>query len=85
VLTFSPFLYRYRNLFERSSIIRHYRAVTTPYDKRPENVLAGVKLTSLRLRMRFTESMTESMSRKSSSPFFDFDMIHRFDFALRPY
>jgi len=50
-----------------------------------ENLLAGVKLASLRIWMRFNGSMTESMSRKSSSPFFDFDMIHRFDFVLRPY
>jgi hypothetical protein len=42
-----------------SSIIKHCRAVATRYDKRPENFLAGVKLASLRIRMRFNESMTE--------------------------
>ncbi|MGA9487414.1 MAG: hypothetical protein WBV25_10120, partial [Methylocella sp.] len=34
-----------------------------------ENLLAGVKLDSLRIWMRFNESMTESMSRKSCSIF----------------
>ena len=34
-----------------------------------ENLLAGVKLASLRIWMRFTESMTESMSGKSCSIF----------------
>jgi hypothetical protein len=34
-----------------------------------ENLLAGAKLASLRIRMRFNETMTESMSRKSCSPF----------------
>src|SRR5208283_2640472 len=42
-----------------SSIIKHCRAVVTRYDKRPENFLAGVKLASLRIRMRFNESMIE--------------------------
>ena len=34
-----------------------------------ENLLAGVKLASLGIWMRFTESMTESMSRKNCPPF----------------
>jgi transposase len=60
VPVFSPLLYRYRKLFERFfNNIRHCRAVATRYDKRPENVLAGVKLASLRIRKRFYESMTE--------------------------
>jgi transposase len=55
---FSAFLYRYRNLVESFfNKIRHYRAVATRYDKRPENFLAGVKLASLRIWMRFNESM----------------------------
>jgi hypothetical protein len=33
-------------------------AVATRYDKRPENLLAGVKLASLRVWMHFNESMT---------------------------
>ena len=55
---FSPFLYRYRNLVERFfNKLKHYRAVATRYDKRPENFLAGVKLASARIWMRFNESM----------------------------
>jgi transposase len=57
--SFSAYLYRYRNLVERFfNKIKHYRAVTTRYDKRAENFLAGVKLASLRIWMRFNESMT---------------------------
>lgn len=53
-----PFLYRYRNLVERFfNKIKHYRAVATRYDKRPDNFLAGVKLASLRIWMRFNESI----------------------------
>jgi transposase len=56
---FSPFLYRYRNLVERFfNKIKHFRAVATRYDKRADNFLAGVKLASLRIWMRFNESMT---------------------------
>lgn len=59
VPSFSSYLYRYRNLVERFfNKIKHYRAVATRYDKRPENFLTGVKLASLRLWMRFNESMT---------------------------
>ncbi|WP_027062766.1 IS5/IS1182 family transposase, partial [Mesorhizobium loti] len=59
VPAFSPFLYRYRNLVERFfNKIKHYRAVATRYDKRSDNFLAGVKLASLRIWMRFNESMT---------------------------
>jgi transposase len=59
--TFSPYLYRYRNLVEWFfNKINHYRAVATRYDKRPENFLAGVKLASLRIWMRFNESMAWS-------------------------
>ncbi|WP_428030634.1 IS5 family transposase [Ancylobacter sp.] len=58
VPAFSPFLYRYRNLVERFfNKIKHYRAVATRYDKRPDNFLAGVKLASLRIWMRFNESV----------------------------
>ena len=55
---FSPFLYRYRNLVERFfNKIKHYRAVATRYDKRADNFLAGIKLASLRIWMRFNESI----------------------------
>ena len=56
---FSPFLYRSRNLVERFfNKLKHFRAVATRYDKQPENYLASVKLASLRIWMRFNESMT---------------------------
>jgi transposase len=42
----------------KNETIKHYRAVATRYDKTPENFLAGVKLASLRIWMRFNESMT---------------------------
>jgi transposase len=35
----------------------YYRAVATRYDKRPDNFLAGVKLASIRLWLRFNESI----------------------------
>ncbi len=58
VPAFSSYLYRYRNLVERFfSKIKHYRAVATRYDKRPDNFLAGVKLASIRIWMRFNESI----------------------------
>jgi len=56
---FSPFLYRYRNLVERFfNKLKHFRGVATRYDKSPDNYLAGVKLASARIWMRFNESMT---------------------------
>lgn len=56
VPAFSPFLYRYRNLVERFfNKLKHFRAVATRYDKRPENYRASVKLASLRIWMRFNE------------------------------
>jgi transposase len=58
VPAFSAFLYRYRNLVERFfNKIKHYRAVATRFDKRAENFLAGVKLASLRIWIRFNESI----------------------------
>jgi len=58
VPAFSAFLYRYRNLVERFfNKLKHFRAVATRYDKQSENYLAGVKLASARIWMRFNESM----------------------------
>jgi transposase len=55
---FSPFLYRYRNLVERFfNKLKHFRGVATRYDKSPDNYLAGVKLASARIWMRFNESV----------------------------
>ncbi len=59
VPAFSSYLYRQRNLVERFfNKIKHYRAVSTRYDKRADNFLAGVKLASIRIWLRFNESMT---------------------------
>ena len=59
VPAFSTYLYRYRNLVERFfNKIKHYRAVATRYDKRADNFLAGVKLASIRIWLRFNESRT---------------------------
>jgi transposase len=58
VPAFSAFLYRYRNRVERFfNKLKHFRGVATRYDKRADNYLAGVKLASLRIWMRFNESM----------------------------
>lgn len=60
VPAFSGFLYRYRNLVERFfNKLKHFRAVATRYDKNPENYLASVKLASVRIRIRFNESMAK--------------------------
>ena len=49
----------YRNLVERFfNKLKHFRAVATRYDKRADNFLAGVKLASVRIWMRFNELMT---------------------------
>ena len=56
--SFSAFLYRYRNLVERYfNKLKHFRGVATRYDKRADNFLAGVKLASARIWMRFNESI----------------------------
>jgi transposase len=58
-LRFNRRLYRKRNLIERFfNKIKHYRAVATRYDKRDDNFLAGIKLASIRIWLRFNESMT---------------------------
>ena len=58
-LRFNRHLYRKRNLVERFfNKIKHYRAVATRYDKRDDNFLAGIKLASIRIWLRFNESMT---------------------------
>jgi transposase len=56
---FNRRLYRKRNLVERFfNKIKHYRAVATRYDKRDDNFLAGIKLASIRIWLRFNESVT---------------------------
>lgn len=55
---FSAFLYRYRNLVERFfNKFKHFRAVATRYDKRDDNFLASVQLASIRIWIRFNESV----------------------------
>jgi transposase len=55
---FNKGLYRKRNLIERFfNKLKHFRGVATRYDKRDDNYLAGVKLASIRIWMRFNESM----------------------------
>ena len=59
VPAFSPFLYRYRNLVERFfNKLKHFRAIATRYEKHDANYLALVKLASVRIWMRFYESVT---------------------------
>ncbi len=58
VPAFSKWLYRQRNLVERFfNKLKHFRAVATRYDKRDDNYLACVKLASIRIWMRFNESV----------------------------
>jgi transposase len=50
VFEFSPWVYRQRNLVERFfNRIKHYRGITTSYDKNPDNFLAAVKLIAVRI------------------------------------
>ena len=59
VPSFSPFLYRYRNLVERFfSKLKHYRAIATRYEKHADNYLALVKLAASRIWVRAYESVT---------------------------
>ena len=56
--TFSAFLYKERNLVERSfNKLKHFRGVATRSDKLGENYLAGVKHASARIWMRTYESV----------------------------
>ena len=54
VPSFSPWLYRYRNLVERFfNKLTHFRAIATRFEKHDANYLALVKLAAARLWMRF--------------------------------
>ena len=56
VPAYNRLLYRKRNLVERFfNKLKHFRAVATRYDKDPENYLAGIKLASIRIWLRFNE------------------------------
>jgi transposase len=55
---FSAWLYKQRNAVERFfNKLKQFRAVATRYDKRDDNYLASVKLASLRIWLRFNESV----------------------------
>ena len=55
---FNKRLYRKLNLVERFfNKLKHFRAVATRYDKRDDNYLASVQLASIRIWMRFNESV----------------------------
>ncbi len=59
VPSFSPFLYRHRNLVERFfNKLKHYRAIATRYEKHATNYLALVKLAAARIWLRVYESVT---------------------------
>jgi transposase len=58
-LSFSPYLYRARNLVERFfNKIKHSRRVATRYDKLAANYLAFIQLASIRLWRRINECTT---------------------------
>lgn len=47
---FSTWVYRQRNLVERFfNRVKQFRGLTTRYDRRPENYLAGLKLVIVRI------------------------------------
>ena len=55
---FNKRLYRQRNQVERFfNKLKQFRAVATRYDKRDDNYLASVKLASIRIWLRFNESV----------------------------
>ncbi len=55
---FSHWLYKQRNAVERFfNKLKQFRAVATRYDKRDDNYLASVKLASLRIWLRYNESV----------------------------
>ena len=56
---FSAWVYKQRNAVERFfNKLKHFRAVATRYDKRDDNYLASIQLASLRIWLRFKESVT---------------------------
>ena len=58
VPSFSPHLYRYRNLVERFfSKLEHYRAIATRYEKHADTYLAAVKLAASRIWLRAYETV----------------------------
>jgi transposase len=55
---FGVVMYKARNKVERFfNKIKHYRAVAKRYDKRDDNFLASVHLASIRIWLKFNESV----------------------------
>ena len=51
---FSPYLWRFRKLVERLfNTLKHFRSITTRFEKHDANYLARVKRTAARICMRF--------------------------------
>lgn len=66
---FSEWLYRQDNAYERFfKKSRHVRAVAMRYDKRDGNHLASVKPASIRIWLRFNESMAQSVPGRTRVP-----------------
>jgi transposase len=56
---FSGWIYRQRNCIERFfNRLKHFRGLTTRYDRRPENFLAAIKLAATRIWLATYESTT---------------------------
>jgi transposase len=56
-ISFSPCLYKRRNVIERFfNKLKYFRRIATRYDKRGASFLAMVKLAAIRLRLRAYES-----------------------------
>ena len=59
--SFSPFLYRYRNLVERFfNKLKHFRAIAIRYEKHAANYLALIKLAASRIWLRTYEPVTRA-------------------------
>ena len=70
VPSFSPYLYRFRNLVECFfNKLKHFRAVATRYEKHDANYLALVKLAAIRIWFRFMSWSRLIFSVAISAPF----------------
>ncbi len=56
---FDKEIYKQRNVIERCfGRLKHFRFISTRYEKHPENFLAFIKLAIIRIQLRYYESMT---------------------------
>lgn len=61
ILPFDHQSYCKRNVFERFfNKLKHFRAITTRYDKRDDNYFASIMLAAIRIQLRTYESVTWS-------------------------